>query len=207
MKAAPRVFALAAALVVVATSVASAQVNFVGTTSFRFNGSGNFASSASFQGLTVNSGAFDIFTSAPGDTEGWSNGGTLRLAYPPRYDYTLNRTTLDVRISFASPTTAFQTFSANVTGRIRAVGNGVLVGFTNSPITDIPYSVPGATGTFQLSMFNFGATANARNASAFTGSITEQSFVTPEPASMGLLATGLFGVFAVVRRRKNPRTE
>ena len=203
-------FTFATMLIAGAVSAASAQVSFVGTTSFRFNGSGAFASSATFQGVTVNSGTFNVFTSRPGNTQGWSNGGTLRLAYPASYDYTSNGTTLDVRLTFASPTAAFQTFDADVSGNIVANGNGIVVSFNNSPISNIPYSVPGATGTFRLGLFNFGATANA-SPTAITGSIREQSYVlvptssavsAPEPASVVLFATGLIGVVGVTRRRR-----
>ena len=204
MKSMRGMFTLVAALVVGATSAAEAQVSFVGTTSFRFNGAGLFGSTATFQGLTVNSGTFSAYTSAPGVTEGWSNGGNLALSLTPNYNYSAGSgTTLDMRVTFTSPTAAFQTFAANVTGNIVNAGNGVVVSWNNSPITNIPFVVPTGDGTFNLAVFNFGATAGAANPSDITGSITENSLVTPEPASMGLLATGLIGVIAVARRRRN----
>jgi len=198
-----RVLGAAALCLAAVGAPASAQsIRFAGSTSgcFFYSDPCTPKSQDAVKGLRFRSGSFDA-TTVDGKYDFWgesNNFGVFGLL-GDRSVYDGLNFLLDV--SFVRPkvggTDAI--FSAALTGRVRPkpIGGDVDIDFSGD--RRLNFTSPEGSGRFTLRLNDMTVTAGAGH-TPITGSI--DATVTPEPATMTLVATGLVALIPAARRRR-----
>ncbi len=163
----------------------------------------NYVNSTIQSGTTVNGfrGIGGNPTAPP--TQNSNNLGAFNLA---NTENVYNGNTFTLRVTFTAPTGInggnTTLFTAMLIGSVTSVGNGgVQIDFDNTP-RFFTFSSGGISGSFNFSVNDLAL--DPGQTAAITGQITAaQQTAIPEPMTMLLLGTGLAGVAARVRKRRN----
>jgi hypothetical protein len=175
------------------------ELNFVGSTTGCFYQLGACVPGNSIGGLTFTGGGFDDYSDEDGylpiGGDEWNNFGMFSLTNQS-FDY--NGWKFLLNVMFTSPPGVSTVNAATLEGIIKQSGNGLTVHFNTAPVSLT--SLDGLT-TFDLRINELGLTAGTANDPAVhyvNGNVT----VTPEPATVGLMITGLIGLVPVAMRRR-----
>jgi len=182
-------------------------VHFAGTTSGCFYTVGGCVPSStpvSIGGLTYNTAGALQFDDYADDNGYLAIGGD---EYNNFGFFTLNSSAFDyngwnfvLSVMFTAPPGVATLNQATLEGVVTKSGNGVSIQFNTEPT-----NLTATDGTnFDLTVNQLGVTASTHPATAYVNGAVS---VTPEPATVGLMMTGLMGLVPMVRRRRQPRAE
>jgi hypothetical protein len=192
-----------AVLAAAATGAFGQELNLQGTASGTFLNTGtNVDQGLIYSGSTFNAstaGGFYALGGNPSPGANVNNLGSFSLTGNPA-SYFGDKFTLDV--TFTAPSGIINgnsnTYTATLLGQVSSNNNGgVLVSFDPSPKI-FTFSNAQGSGVFDLNVNN--VSINPTQSASITGYGVATVKAVPEPASMFVLATGLFGV--VLKRKK-----
>lgn len=156
---------------------------------------------STFSGQTLGGfAAIGNFVNAQGVRE-VDNLGAFYLRGVPTTNY--NGQVFTLLVSFTAPGSANQIFSAALTGRVSVHNGGIFFDFNNAP-QSFAYNNGTQRGTVTFNVNDVSmiapATAGAVTAVPISGNLLA-TVVTPEPAALLLVGSGMLGLTGTLRRR------
>ena len=203
MRIAGRTLGLVVAAMFTSAQLQAQSIEFKGSTGGCFY-VGSTCSATSFGFLSFTGGAFDKWTTSAGNAtlSGANSLGVFSLG-AGTYDYT--GATFLLNVFFELPTLADPNviYEAALLGDVEQGDGGVNIHFASSPV--FYFNGPDYSGSFTLSVADVNldpVLAAKAGATGFIQSSVNTPTVTPEPATMVLMATGFVGLVPAVRRRR-----